>query len=220
MFWVDKLFCVRMANMFLDPDVTEYIHLKAIVGDHFTVRKLLRDCPEKVHSRNGRLTVPPLYYACRYGHLNVCQVLYEYNAVLDDNIQGWTPLHEACAGNRVAIVDFLLSKGVNPNVSLRFSRLTPLMQSARHNFLECCRILVEGGADVWARDVDGNQAVDLASKYPCKDFLEGEMKREWLWKAWALSEALPPRIECHCPIIRRVITTFPQELYVELVQYV
>ena len=214
--------------MFLDPDVTRYIHLKAMVGDHFTVRKLLEEDPSKVHSTNGRLTVPPLFYACRYGHLKVCQVLLEFRANLHHQVQGWAPLHEACAHNHVHVVEFLLSNGVDPDAALKYSGMTALMHAARRNFVPTCRLLVERGADLWARNVDGKTALEFATEPGSKvyPYLEREMKREMLWKAWAITDKglghhpLPlPTISYVSGVLHHVLQAFPQDLFVECLTY-
>ncbi len=47
-------------------------------GDHHTINKLLPMNPQEVHSTNGRLTAPPIFYSCRYGHLDVGMVLLQF----------------------------------------------------------------------------------------------------------------------------------------------
>ena len=177
--------------MFLDPDVTRYIHIKAMSGDHFTVRKILLTDPSQVHLTNGRLTVPPIFYACRYGHLKVCEVLLNFGANLHEQVQGWTPLNEACSGNHIHVVKWLLDRGVDPSACLKFSRMTPLMHSARRGFLTTCKVLVDHGADMLAKSVDGRMAIDFCdeSTTATKAFLEREMKRHLLWKTWTCGEA-------------------------------
>lgn len=215
--------------MFLDPDVTRYVHLKCMQGDHHTVRKILRNDPSQVHSTNGRLTVPPIFYACRYGHLKTCQVLLDFGANIHEQVRGWTPLFEACAGNHVHVVRWLLENGVDPTSCLKFSRMSPLMHSARRGFVTVCKILIENGADVWATSVDGKLAIDFCDKSApaCKELLEREMKRYMLWKMWlACSSGVRvrslqlPNISVDCDVLTHVMHCFPEELFLELVSRV
>ena len=209
--------------MFLDPDVTRYVHLKAMSGDHHTVRKVLLNDPSQVHSTNGRLTVPPIFYACRYGHLKVCEVLLNFGANLHEQVQGWTPFFEACSGNHIHVVKWLLLRGVDPSACLKFSRMTPLMHSARRGFLTMCKVLVDHGADVWAKSVDGRMAIDFCreSSPACLDFLEREMRRHTMWKAWACGEADVHRgVSVHDDVPNHVFSRFPEDLFAELVSYI
>ena len=179
--------------MFLDPDVTRYIHLKSMSGDFHTVRKILLDDPSQVHSTNGRLTVPPIFYASRYGHLKTCETLFNFGANLHEQVQGWTPLFEACSGNHIHIVKWLLDRGVDPSACLKFSRMSPLMHAARRGFVTVCKVLVDHGADLWAKSVDSKMAIDfcdveksgypLQGSAPTKAFLEREMESVGLWRA-------------------------------------
>lgn len=209
--------------MFLDPDVTRFIHLKAMCGDFFTVRKILLTDPSQVHSTNGRLTVPPIFYACRYGHLKVCEVLLNFGANLHEQVQGWTCLFEASSGNHIHIVKWLLDRGVDPNSSLKFSKMSPLMHAARRGFVTVCKVLMDHGADIYAKSVDGKMAIDFCdgSSPTCKEFVEREMKRHLLWKAWASSsgEAALPEISVSGDVLQHVLSRFPEDLFVELVSY-
>jgi len=135
----------HMTTMFLDPDVTRYLHVKAMTGDHNTVSKLLSMDPQEVHSTYGRLTVPPIFYSCRCGHLDVCLVLLHFGASINEQVQGWTPLFEACKGNHMKVVTWLLDNDVDPSASLRFSRMNPLMHVVRRGLLIVCKKLVERG---------------------------------------------------------------------------
>lgn len=171
--------------MFTDPDVTSYIHFKCMVGDHFTVTNILKNDVSKVHCLDGRLSVPPLFYACRYGHLKVCEVLIDSGADVRYSRQGWTPLHEACSFNHVDIVKWLLAQNANPDVMVSWSGMTPLMHAARRNFLGVCDVLIGGGdANVWQRNLDGHTALDLTDDTECQELLAREMKKVLLRQAW------------------------------------
>lgn len=201
--------------MFTDPDVTEYIHYKSMTGDHFTVATILKQDPQKVHCLNGRLSVPPLFYACRYGHTRVCQILIDGGADIHYSRQGWTPLHEACCGNHLDVVRLLLSGRVNPNVIVSWSGMTPLMHAVRRNFKGVCELLIHAKANVWQRNIDGNTALDLAGNSDnfCQHLLVTEMKRKLLRQAWKLRY---PSNDC---VIKNMVNILSNELMEEVITF-
>lgn len=199
----------------MDPDVTEYVHYKCMTGDHYSVTNILNHSPSKVHSLDGRLAVPPLFYACRYGHLMVCRVLLDRGADIDFSRQGWTALHEASSFNHVDIVSLLLERGANPNATVSWSRMTPLMHAARRNFLWVCDVLIGGDADVWQRNLDGKTALELTDDVECQDLCAREMKKVSMrqaWKANRVTETTDHFVKC-------VVGILSEELLQEVLDY-
>lgn len=166
----------------LDSDLTSYLHLKCIQGDHFTVADILEEDPTQVHSTNGRISATPIYYATRHGHFRVVEVLLKYGALVNVSIRGWAPLHESTFSNRAKIVKLLLDHGADPNAAVSYSGKTPLMQAARNGAFEVCEILLEAGANVWLRDVNGRTAADVASSEKCRELILRKMRLQTLKK--------------------------------------
>lgn len=146
--------------------MTEYLHQKCMAGDQFTVKANLRATPEKALVRCGRMQVPPLFYACRYGHAKVVHVLLDLippdlippDHQLDGG-RGWSALHDACFGNHTDVVWLLLRRGADPNVTVHNSGLTPLIQAAKRGNANICEALLRAGADPWKIFVD--------DRHPC-----------------------------------------------------
>lgn len=205
--------------MFIDPDVSEYIHLKSLLGDHYTVRKLLQMDPANAHATNGRLTVPPLFYACRYGHLKVAKVLVEFNADVHFKTQGWTCLHEACVRGHAHIVEYLLSLKLDPDAAIVYSGMTGLMHAARRNFEGILEILLQHGADVWRRNVEGKTALDFATDPACRQRLERTMKHDLLWKALACTYRENPTITVENPVVECLVQDVPDDIFRECLEY-
>lgn len=202
--------------MFTDPDVTQYVHYKCMVGDHYSVANLLNHSPCKVSSLDGRLEVPPLFYASRYGHVKVCRVLLDRGADIGFSRQGWTALHEACSFNHVDIVRLLLERGANPNAAVSWSGMTPLMHAARRNFRKVCDVLIGcGDTDVWLRNLDGKTALDLTDDVDCQDLCAREMKRVLLCKAWEANRVTDDTDS----LVKGVVTILSEELLQEVLEY-
>lgn len=204
--------------MFLDPDLTEYIHLKAMLGDHFTVETLLKEDPAKAHATNGRLVATPLLYASRHGHTKVCEVLLSHEADVHFNVNGWTALHEAAFGNRKDVANLLLHHGANPNVRVSYSGVTPLMQAARWGFHDMCESLLHAGADAWLRNVDGKMAVDLAGSGNCREILDRRMKLEVIKQSRQESWRCLSHECATCPV--NIMHQLPDELFHRVLEYI
>ena len=100
------------------------------------------------------------------------------------------------------------------------------MHAARRGFVTVCKVLVDHGADVWAKSVDGKMAIDFCDgSAPTKAFLDREMRRYLLWKAWACADTDVlrgsfPKISVHDDVLKHVLYSFPEDLFKELVSYV
>lgn len=75
---------------------------------------------------------------------------------------GETPLHVAALNGKVKVVEYLLSKGVAPNVRDKRGR-TPLHMAALRGHLSVIEALLKAGADPNARDEDGNTPLHYAA---------------------------------------------------------
>ncbi|XP_017891683.1 ankyrin repeat domain-containing protein 49 isoform X2 [Ceratina calcarata] len=75
---------------------------------------------------------------------------------------GYTPLHRACYGNHVQIVEFLLQAGANID-SKTMDEWQPLHSACCWNNVECAAILIRHGADVNARSKGDQTPLHLAS---------------------------------------------------------
>jgi ankyrin repeat protein len=71
-------------------------------------------------------------------------------------------LFHAAAANQCAMVKFLLENGAHIDGFTNHFRLTPLMMAASFGHEEMIALLIENGADVNARDINGNTPLDKA----------------------------------------------------------
>ncbi|KAH9504314.1 hypothetical protein Btru_064609 [Bulinus truncatus] len=131
-----------------------------------------QDCPNdsiavsrkksKVARRNEKGETP-LHRACIEGNLKkVKSLISEGHPINPRDYCGWLPLHEACNHGHLAVVENLLDCGawINDRGGERCGGVTPLIDAANCGNLDIVRLLVERGANLMAKDDDGNTALD------------------------------------------------------------
>jgi hypothetical protein len=94
----------------------------------------------------------PLYYAARYGHVAIAEMLVERGA--DVNLachDGLTPLMAAAMADRLDVATFLIGRGANVRMTDNYSR-GPLILAAMAGSLTTVRLLLTHGAPVGAVD--------------------------------------------------------------------
>jgi len=99
----------------------------------------------------------PLSWAAMNGHENLVRMLVEeYDFPLDfQNLEGNTALGTAVIGGYDDIVEYLLKKGANPNIS-NVKKESPLHIAACFGYWEICRLLISYGAWIDAEDEAGD----------------------------------------------------------------
>jgi len=112
---------------------------------------------------------PPadIFAAALNGDLNRVQTLVAENPDLVNaqNQSGLTPLHLAAIKGQVAIAEFLLQKGADPNLA-EANGDTPLHFAASYGYVEIVRSLLEHGAKVNLRNLDGKTALSRGRPGP------------------------------------------------------
>jgi len=161
-----------------DASGTSLIQWCAYFGDVSAIRFLL-DHGEKLSSLGEHFG---LHAAAFHGHWRLCEFLLEQgadaNAALADT--GEAPLHSAiCKANRPAtaiIVELLLGRGANPNCrtnpgvptdafmrDCRTKSESPLHRAAAFGSAEVIALLLKAGAQIDAKDTNGDTPLSWAS---------------------------------------------------------
>lgn len=110
--------------------------------DHY-----LKTAKVGVNARDRSNGDSPLHIAARHGRDAIARMLIHNGANIDQrNKNGFAPLHTAAAGS-LALVTLLWVKGADMEARDR-NGYTPLMRAARKGRYDCCRFLVDRGADV------------------------------------------------------------------------
>jgi len=163
-----------------DQDGVSLIQWCAYYGDVTAVKVLLAR-GESLNSLGDNLGLDA---ACFHGHWRLCQFLLERGANPDQPLPdtGEAPLHAAlCTTNRLRhnlVLKVLLSHGANPNCFTKHSvetgafmrdcrtkGETPLHRAAAFGDEESIQLLLDAGAIIDARDMNGDSPLSWASWY-------------------------------------------------------
>uniref|UniRef100_A0A668SJN6 Ankyrin repeat and SOCS box containing 9 n=1 Tax=Oreochromis aureus TaxID=47969 RepID=A0A668SJN6_OREAU len=103
----------------------------------------------------------PIHIAATKGHPECIEPLVQYGADVDQHVDKLgTPLQIACSNQHLSTVRKLLQLGANVNSSV--SGDSPLHIAARQSSPELTSVLLEHGADLFLRNSEGSQPLDLA----------------------------------------------------------
>lgn len=177
---VFEYLAVGNAACSIDEKGVSLIRWCAYYGDVSAIRYLLAN-GESLAALGDNLD---LNGACFHGHWQLCQFLIEQGADANHALEdtGETPLHAAlCKANRPRydhVVAILLANGADPNRATRpgvetggFMRdtrtrgETPLHRASAFGTERSVRCLLDAGANIEARDVNGDTPLSWASWY-------------------------------------------------------
>ncbi len=130
--------------------------VKAVQEENLgTVQMLLAQAPQLINQKDPNGTTL-LNYAAYFGCLKTCRFLLEQGADPNEsNNWGDTPLIQAIVQKHVAIVKALVAHGAEVTLTKADGSWTPLYLAAERGLIDCCRLLIEAGAEVNATMVNG-----------------------------------------------------------------
>ncbi|HEY1213497.1 MAG TPA: ankyrin repeat domain-containing protein [Bryobacteraceae bacterium] len=177
---VFELFAAGCPATYKDPDGVSLMRHCAYFGDVSAMKFLLAH-GGSIESLGDNLGLDT---AAFHGHWRLCKFLLEQGADVNYPLAdtGETPLHSAlCKTDRVVydrVLKVLLSFGANPNVATKnavetggFMRdcrtkgETPLHRAAAFGDVETVQLLIDAGARLDTRDMNGDTPLSWASWY-------------------------------------------------------
>ncbi len=144
-------------------ELNESLREAALAGELEKARTLLaRGAAPADTNAEGRTA---LMLAAFNGHVEVGRLLLERGAnVQAQDAMGRTALMYAASGPYEATVRLLLERGADANICDKDERWTALMFAAAEGQIAVVRALLSHGADPARTDIDGDKAVDFASR--------------------------------------------------------
>jgi len=92
--------------------------------------------------------------------------------IFDFDDEGVSIFDMAITYDNIHMVSYLIEQGIDVNKTTRKSGFTALMAAACYGRVEIAKMLLEKGADQYARDTKGFTAIDFARKMNKKSVLE------------------------------------------------
>lgn len=121
---------------------------------------------------NSRLEdgTTPLIYACRINNEKAAEVLLKNkaNPNLEDKLTGYTPVFYAIANGNYKLLEMLFEHGADPNY-INHYHVSPLIFACRSTgeftrSFEMALFLVEHGANIYQKHINGKTAIQIAEE--------------------------------------------------------
>ena len=138
-------------------------NMQAVRDGSWKVFDVLAAHPRTDVNADNNYEETPLMYVALVGTVPRAQKLIDRGAHV--NRLGWTPLHYAAAKSNEEMVKFLLSKDALPNAPSP-DGTSPLMMAAQAETVKptVIQLLINAGADPFARNLKGEDAIDVARR--------------------------------------------------------
>lgn len=135
----------------------------AAIGDNDRTAAYLDENPDAVHAKTVD-GYTPLHVASLFGHDRVVDVLLEYGADIDAEVEGsqYQAIHCATISGAQPTLDVLLARGADPD-SQSANGYTPLMIAAERGLERPLMTLVHYNCDVDLESDDGKTAREIAA---------------------------------------------------------
>lgn len=126
----------------------------AIHSNSYSAVKFLLDCGEDVNSLDPETECTPLNQAVLIGNYDIAELLISYGAPVNPPGNDQIPLVSAVMNQHPKVISLLLSHGASMSVTDRLG-WTPLIFASRRGYLSIMKLLVESGAPVNGAGVQG-----------------------------------------------------------------
>lgn len=137
----------------------------AVVGNHPDKAVMLLNQGAIINMQDKENGCTPLLLAVKKAHAKVIDVLLEKGADVNKPSKfGYTPLMIAAELGLMKITQKLLKRGAKVNVSTIDGVKTPLLSALMKRHISVAKLLLDAGADVFAKNEFGVSAVDYVQK--------------------------------------------------------
>lgn len=134
------------------------LHDRIILGSCQELKAYSRTAKE-IDQRDGRWELPPLFWAAKTGQVDKVKYLVEQGALFDQKGRlGTTALHVAAGLDRLEVVQWLLSRGMNVDVQ-DDNLTTPLMSACTWGAVRSVGALLDAGASATLKDHIADDAI-------------------------------------------------------------
>ncbi|KAL8599375.1 hypothetical protein ACOMHN_062105 [Nucella lapillus] len=124
----------------------------ACLGRNYSVAlKMVHERPEAFRKNSSELSdkdETPLLLACRLGHVDLVELLFNHSSPGMHNRDGETPLHIACIFNQLSVVNLLLRLRESDLDAKDYTNDTPLHRAIGDGHTDIASVLLDKGADV------------------------------------------------------------------------
>jgi ankyrin repeat protein len=125
------------------------------------LRDMLKNKPDLINGGQNDVS-SPLVDVARNGWVTAAKLLLENGALINPEPGRETPLCAAVLTDNKSMVEFLISKGANPNQAGR-QGLTPLSLAVENGYTSVAETLLARGADINAPNSDGSRPLHKAA---------------------------------------------------------
>ena len=161
-----------------DIDGETLLHYASRYSKQEIVEFLLKLNQISINATNNNQATPLMFACFDGGHLDNMETLIQYGA--DINVRfndGSTLLHYASRYSKQDIIEFLLKLNQISVNATNNNQATPLMFACSNgDHLDNMETLIQYGADINARDIDGKTLLHYASRYSKQDIIEFLLK--------------------------------------------
>jgi ankyrin repeat protein len=107
--------------------------------------KIMLQTDPSLRAATGAHGIPVLYFPAIVGNQQIAEVLLDAGADINAGEGGNTPLHGAAMFGKLAMVEWLLAHGANPN-PIDYEGQTPMQRAREHGHLDVAHTLKTRGA--------------------------------------------------------------------------